>query len=57
MMLTAYNVLLLDKWGGLSVKNGYLQRSANPPLFCQPERFFNWLQQQNVQLMQTNNPS
>ena len=48
---------LLDKWGGLSVKNGYLQRSANPPLFRQPERFFNWLQQQNPQLMQANNPS
>lgn len=55
----AYRVqrLLLDKWGGLSVKNGYLQRSANPPLFRQPERFFNWLQQQNPQLMQANNPS
>ena len=48
---------LLDKWGGLSVKDGYLQRSANPPLFRQPERFFNWLQQQNPQLMQANNPS
>lgn len=48
---------LLDKWGGLSVKNGYLQRSANPPMFCQPERFFNWLQQQEPRLMQSNNPS
>ena len=48
---------LLDKWGGLSVKNGYLQRSANLPLFRQPERFFNWLQQQNAQLIQANNPS
>ena len=48
---------LLDKWGGLSVKDGYLQRSANPPLFHQPERFFSWLQQQNPQLMQANNPS
>ena len=48
---------LLDKWGGLSVKDGYLQRSANLPLFCQPEHFFNWLQQQKPQLMQANNPS
>ena len=48
---------LLDEWGGLCVKNGYIERSAHPPLFRQPERFFNWLQQQNPQLIQANNPS
>ncbi len=55
----AYRVTcpLLDEWGGLCVENGYIHRSANPPLFCQPERFFNWLQQQNPQLIQANNPS
>ncbi len=47
---------LLEKWGGLRVKNGYLQRSANPPLFSDAERFYNWFREQKPRLMQTNNP-
>lgn len=54
----AYRVTkpLLAEWGGLSVKNGYIQRSANPPLFSDPERFYGWLRKQKPLLIQTNNP-
>ena len=34
---------ILEKWGGLSVSNGYLTRSANLPRFCKPESFREWL--------------
>ena len=30
---------LLAQWGDLSTTDGYLQRSANPPLFRRPGRF------------------
>lgn len=46
---------LLDKWGGLSVKDGYLQRSARLPRFLNPQRFLNWLMKQRPILMQSNN--
>jgi len=53
----AYRVTLplLEEWGGLSVNDGYLQRSANPPMFNDPDSFFNWFQKQNPQLVQANN--
>lgn len=34
---------ILEKWGGLSVKNGYLTQSAYLPRFCKPESFQQWL--------------
>lgn len=34
---------LLSEWGGLAVKDGYIQRSARPPFFLDPGRFLNWL--------------
>jgi hypothetical protein len=34
---------LLDAWGGLTVNNGSIQRSARPPFFKQPSRFLKWL--------------
>ncbi len=37
---------LLETWGGLSVRDGYIQRSAQPPRFNQPARFLDWLAQQ-----------
>ncbi len=46
---------LLDRWGGLSVKNGYLQRSAQIPHFLEPRRFLEWLQQQSPVLVASNN--
>ena len=35
---------ILDGWGGLTVNNGWIQRSANPPLFLDPKKFAHWLQ-------------
>jgi hypothetical protein len=46
---------LLEEWGGLSVKDGYLQRSARLPQFLDPERFQNWLKSKDPVLLQTNN--
>ncbi len=46
---------LLKEWGGLSVKNGYLQRSARLPEFSKAERFYDWFQEQNVPLLARNN--
>lgn len=46
---------LLDEWGGLSVKDGYLQRSARLPRFLDPVRFVGWLERQRTTLIQANN--
>jgi hypothetical protein len=53
----AYRVTheLLDKWGGLSVKNGWIQRSAKLPCFHDPERFYEWFKKQNIGLVARNN--
>ncbi|HLI57623.1 MAG TPA: hypothetical protein VKY26_11410 [Actinomycetota bacterium] len=46
---------LLAEWGGLSVKDGFVQRSARPPRFQDPERFMRWLTRQGVSLVPRNN--
>lgn len=46
---------LLDNWGGLSVKDGYLQRSARLPRLLEPDRFLTWLHHQDPSLIQANN--
>ncbi len=46
---------VLDEWGGLSVKDGFIQRSAVPPAFTDPNRFYHWFVQQNVPLIRVNN--
>lgn len=46
---------LLNEWGGLSVKNGYVQRSARLPEFCDAARFLVWLDRQDVTLIARNN--
>lgn len=46
---------LLDEWGGLSVKDGYLQRSAQIPSLLQPARFLAWFRSQAPTLVQANN--
>jgi hypothetical protein len=46
---------VLAAWGGLSVKDGYIQRSAVPPAFTRPDRFLGWLGKQGVQLLPRNN--
>jgi hypothetical protein len=46
---------ILNEWGGLSIKDGYLQRSIHPPRLCEPKRFMRWLTRQKISLVQANN--
>lgn len=48
---------LLETWGGLSVNDGYIQRSARPPRFLDAVRFRRWFDQQDVGLVAENNPA
>ncbi len=52
----AYRVFpdLLDLWGGLSCKDGFIQRSAVPPSFSNPEMFLNWLSTQSLTFLRRN---
>lgn len=54
----AYRVTreLLDAWGGLSCRDGYLQRSAVPPRILDPARFLAWLERCAPELVSSNNP-
>ncbi len=45
---------VLDAWRGLSVKNGFIQRSAVPPSFSQPKKFMGWLRKQRIRLIARN---
>ena len=46
---------LLDTWGGLSVHDGYLQRSGTLPGFLDAPRFYAWLLTQDVRILKRNN--
>ena len=47
---------LLAKWNGLDVKDGFIQRSVNPPSFQDPDAFLAWLETQDRgALMHRNN--
>ena len=46
---------VLDAWGGLSVKDGFIQRSAVPPALSKPRQFLDWLHKQGIQLVPRNN--
>lgn len=46
---------LLEEWGALSVRDGYLQRSARLPRLLDPPRFLRWLERQRPILIQENN--
>jgi len=46
---------LLKRWGGLSVKDGYLQRSARLPEFLDPARFLAWFESKRPRLIRANN--
>jgi len=46
---------ILNKWGGLNVKDGYLQRSARLPEFSDPSRFLKWWGELDVILINKNN--
>jgi len=47
---------LLQAWGGLSVKNGYIQRSIVPPAFLDADKFYSWFKEQGPVLLPYNNP-
>jgi hypothetical protein len=47
---------LLDTWGDLSCKDGFIQRSAVPPTFNDPGRFLSWFWAQSPRLIASNNP-
>lgn len=55
----AYRVTrpLLAAWGGLSCRDGYLQRSAVPPMIGDPRRFLAWFDAQRPDLVAANNPA
>jgi len=46
---------LLDSWGGLTVKDGYLQRSARLPQFREASKFYDWFLSKSPCLIQNNN--
>jgi hypothetical protein len=45
---------LLQVWGGLDIKNGYIQRSARLPAFQNAEKFYRWFLAQRPELLQRN---
>jgi hypothetical protein len=47
---------LLRQWGGLTARDGYLQRSAVLPGCVNSSRFLQWWRQQDVELVKENNP-
>ncbi len=46
---------LLEAWGGLSVKDGFIQRSVIPPLFLNPKRFYAWFLSQRIPMLERDN--
>jgi hypothetical protein len=47
---------VLEAWGGLSSRDGYVQRSAVPPRLLDPQRFLFWLHHQKPEFIAENNP-
>ena len=45
---------VMHAWGGLSVRDGYIQRSARPPLLLDACRFHDWFRAQDVVLVRNN---
>jgi hypothetical protein len=52
----AYRVTneILEAWGGLGVKDGFIQRSVCPPRFTSPAQFMDWLDSKRVKLINSN---
>jgi hypothetical protein len=47
---------LLNAWGGLDIKDGYIQRSARLPEFKDAAKFYGWFLAQKPELTAQNNP-
>lgn len=45
---------ILDAWGDIEVKDGFIQRSVCPPWFLKPEKFLQWFESQKVELINSN---
>ncbi|MGZ4956637.1 MAG: Nmad3 family putative nucleotide modification protein [Methylobacter sp.] len=45
---------ILDAWGDIGVKDGFIQRSVCPPWFIKPKQFLSWLDTQQVKLINSN---
>lgn len=46
---------LLKAWGGLDIKDGYIQRSVRLPAFRNAAKFYRWFLAQKPELIQRNN--
>jgi hypothetical protein len=46
---------LLSAWGGLDIKDGYIQRSVRLPAFNDAAKFYRWFLAEKPELMQRNN--
>ena len=46
---------ILKEWGGLDVRDGYIQRSVWLPEFMNPDQFLKWLKAKRPQLIASNN--
>jgi hypothetical protein len=47
---------LLVAWGGLDIKDGYIQRSVRLPEFTDAAKFYRWFLARRPELMAQNNP-
>jgi hypothetical protein len=47
---------LLQAWGGLDIKDGFIQRSVRLPRFLDADRFYRWFLAQRPELAAANNP-
>ena len=48
---------LLDVWGGLDIKDGYIHRSVRLPAFLDAAKFYRWFLAQRPELLTENNPA
>jgi hypothetical protein len=48
---------LLDAWGGLDIKDGYIHRSVRLPAFHDTANFYRWFIAQKPELVAENNPA
>jgi hypothetical protein len=46
---------ILDEWGGIGIKNGFIQKNNPYPWFNKPNNFLSWLDGQEYKLLQRNN--
>ena len=47
---------LLQAWGDLDIKDGFIQRSVRLPMFRDADRFYRWFLAQKPELAASNNP-